>query len=201
MRAGCIVVSALVLAGVVPAHAELTAEERSKLIRYLTDTRDQVLAEAEALSEAQWSFKQGPDRWSVGEVVQHLALAEPFLFGVQQRLVNGPPATPEQRKGAEGKDEVVLKMIPDRTQKVTAPEPLQPAGTVGARDETLAAFRDARAKTLAYVTGTGDDLRNRVADSPMGPMDAYQWLLFIGAHTERHLAQLREVKADPTFPR
>jgi hypothetical protein len=200
MRAGAIVISAIVLAGVVPAPDELTAEERSKLIRYLTDTREQVIAEAEALSEAQWSFKPGPARWSVGEVVQHLALAEPFLFDLQQKLVNGPPATPEQRKGAEGKDEVVLKMIPDRTQKVTAPEPLQPAGKVGARAETIEAFRDARAKTLAYVTATGDDLRGRVADSSMGPMDAYQWLLFIGAHTERHLAQLREVKADPNFP-
>lgn len=199
-------VCALVLAGVLasaaaPARAELTPEERTKLISYLTDTRDQVIAEAENLSDAQWSFKPGPDRWSVGEVVQHLALAEPFLFALQQKLVGGPPATAEQRKGSSGQDEMILKMIPDRTQKVSAPEPLQPAGKVGTRDETVDAFRAARAKTIAHVTGTSDDLRGRVGDSPMGPIDAYQWLLFIGAHTERHLAQLREVKADPKFPR
>ena len=38
-------------------------------------------------------------------------------------------------------------------------------------------------------------------ESPLGPLDGYQWLVFIAAHTERHLAQLREVKADPKFPK
>jgi hypothetical protein len=203
MRASpLIVLTAVVLAGgALPARAELTAEERAKLVRYLTETRDQVLAEAQSLSEAQWTFTPGPGRWSAGEVVQHLALSEPFLFAVQQKLVSGPAATPEQRQAAEGQDAVVLKVIPDRTQKVNAPEPLQPAGKTGGQGDVLTAFRTARARTIDYAAKTGDDLRARVGDSPMGPLDAYQWLLFIGAHTERHLAQLREVKADPAFPR
>ena len=32
------------------------------------------------------------------------------------------------------------------------------------------------------------------------PLDAYQWLLFISAHSERHTKQILEVKADPNFP-
>jgi hypothetical protein len=35
----------------------------------------------------------------------------------------------------------------------------------------------------------------------MKGMDAYQWLLFLCAHTERHLAQIREVKANAGFPK
>jgi hypothetical protein len=31
-------------------------------------------------------------------------------------------------------------------------------------------------------------------------MDAYQWLLLLAAHTERHTAQIEEIKADPKFP-
>jgi len=160
-----------------------------------------VLAEAKTLSDAQWSFQPGPDRWSVGEVIEHLALAEPFLFDLQQKLASGPPASPEHRKGAQGQDAMVLKMIPDRTQKVNAPEPLHPGKRLGTRADVLTAFTEARGRTIEYVQKTGDDLRSRVGDSPMGPLDAYQWLLFIGAHTERHLGQLREVKADPQFPR
>jgi len=39
-------------------------------------------------------------------------------------------------------------------------------------------------------------------DSPLGKkMDAYQWILFIAAHSERHTKQLLEVKADPNFPK
>jgi hypothetical protein len=32
-------------------------------------------------------------------------------------------------------------------------------------------------------------------------MDTYQWILMLSAHSERHLAQLLEVKADPNFPK
>ncbi len=192
---------ALVLASSAPRAAELSAEERAKLVQYLTSTRDQVLADAANLSDAQWTFKTAPERWSVGEVVEHLALAEPFIFGTQQKVVAASPATPDQLAAAKGKDEVILKAIPDRTKKVNAPEPLQPGKSLGAKAEVIAAFKERRAKTLDYVSKTSDDLRGRVGDSPLGPLDAYQWLLFIGAHTERHLAQLREVKADPNFPK
>ena len=180
----------------VPASAEITPQDRAKLVEYLTTTRDQVLAEAASLSEAQWNFKSGPDRWSVGEVVEHLALAEPFLFDLQQKTVSGPAATPEQLAAAKGKDAVLLKAIPDRTQKAQAPEPLQPKTRIGSRAEVLAAFKERRQKTLDYAGNTKDDLRARVGESPLGPLDAYQWLLFLPAHTERHLAQIKEVKAD-----
>lgn len=191
----------LVVAGAAPLGAEVTPEDRAKLVRYLTDTREQVLTEAASLSDAQWSFKPAPDRWSVGEVVAHLTLAEPFLFDLQQKMLRGPAATADELEAARGNDEMVLKLIPDRTQKATAPEPLQPAGQLGPRTEVLAAFRTERARTIEYVEKTTDDLRSRVSESPLGRLDAYQWLLFIGAHTERHLAQLREVKAHPQFPR
>jgi hypothetical protein len=184
-----------------PTAAEISAQERAKLVDYLTKTRDQVLAEAAKLSDAQWKFKQGPDRWSVGEVVEHLALAEPFIFDLQQKAVNGPPATAEQQAAAKGKDDMILKVIPDRTKKAQAPEPLQPGVRLGGQREVLAAFRERRAKTLEYAGKTKDDLRAHVSAGALGPLDAYQWLLFIGAHTERHLAQLREVKADAKFPK
>ena len=48
---------------------------------------------------------------------------------------------------------------------------------------------------------TTPDLRAHVADSPMGQLDAYEWLLLIGAHSKRHTEQIDEVKADPNFPK
>jgi hypothetical protein len=32
-------------------------------------------------------------------------------------------------------------------------------------------------------------------------MDAYEWLIFMSAHTKRHTLQIEEVKADPKFPK
>jgi hypothetical protein len=195
------VAAMVVLAPTVSTVAEISKQERTQLVSLLTSSRDEVLAEAAKLSDAQWSFKSGPDRWSVGEVVEHLALAEPFLFDSQQKMMTGTAATPEQLKTAQSRDELILKVIPDRTKKVAAPEPLQPTKKIGTRADVLAAFRDRRAKTLEYASKTTDDLRGRVSDSPLGPLDGYQWLLFIGAHTQRHLAQIREVKADAQFPK
>jgi hypothetical protein len=196
-------VAAAIMVALAPAvsRAELSAQDRAKLVKYLTQTRDQVTAEAANLSDAQWTFKPGPDRWSVGEVVEHLALAEPFLFDLQQKTMSGPPATAEQQAATKDKDQMILKAIPDRTKKAQAPEPLQPGTRLGGQSEVLAAFKERRGKTLEYASKTTDDLRARVGDSPLGPVDAYQWLLFIGAHTERHLAQIKEVKADAQFPK
>jgi len=84
---------------------------------------------------------------------------------------------------------------------VQAPEPIQPKQRLGPRATVAAAYRDRRAQTLDYAQKTTDDLRSRVGDSPLGPLDAYQWLLFTAAHNERHLGQIREVKADPKFPK
>jgi hypothetical protein len=183
--------------------SQISDKERATLVLHLTTTRDQVLAESAKLTDAQWTFKAAPDRWSVAEVVQHLVLAEPFLFDTQQKLLSAPPATAEQLAAAKGKEEMIRKVIPDRTKKVQAPEPLQPTtGTkLGGQADTVAAFRDRRTKTIDYATSTKDDLRGRIGETQMGPLDGYQWLVFIAAHTERHLAQIREVKADPQFPK
>jgi uncharacterized damage-inducible protein DinB len=190
------------LATAVPAGAQISEQDRTKAVKYLTTTRDQVLAESAKLSDAQWNFKPGPDRWSVGEVVEHLALAENFIFDLQQKTMSSPAPDPEKLAKAKGQDDVILKQIPDRTQKAKAPEPLQPSGkTFKTRDETLAAFKERRGKTIDYAGKTKDDLRGRVGDSPLGPMDGYQWLLFAAAHSERHLKQIQEVKADAKFPK
>lgn len=189
------------LASGTPRADEISSEDRAKVVQYLTTTRDQVLAESAKLSDAQWNFKLAPDRWSVGEVVEHLALTEEFLRDLQQKTVSGAVATAEQRAAAKGKDEVIMKAIPDRTQKAQAPEPLRPTMKLGDQAAVVTAFRERRGKTLEYAGKTKDDLRAHVGESPIGPVDAYQWLLFIGAHTERHLAQIREVKASPQFPK
>ena len=191
----------LILVPAMPSGEAISKQDRDAVVKYLTTTRDQVIAETEKLSDAQWNFKPGPDRWSVGEVVEHLALAENFLGDTRQKIMAGPAPTAEQLAKAKGQDAVILKAIPDRTQKVQAPEPIQPKQRFGPRSKVAAAYRDRRGQTIDYAQKTTDDLRSRVGDSPLGPLDAYQWLLFVAAHNERHLGQIREVKADPKFPK
>ena len=183
------------------APTTLTKEERKQIVDYLKSTRDKVLENNKGLSEAQLNFKPGPDRWSVREVTQHLALAENFLFDMIMNEVMKTPETPEKRADAAGKEAKIMQVIPDRTSKFKAPEPIQPNDTKvpGSAADT---FKERRNNTIKYVEETKENLRVHFMDTPgMGPADAWQWLFFIAAHSERHNKQIEEVKADPNFPK
>jgi hypothetical protein len=49
-----------------------------------------------------------------------------------------------------------------------------------------------------YAKATGDDLRSRKLLE--GNMDVYQWFLMISTHSQRHILQIREIKAHPNYP-
>jgi uncharacterized damage-inducible protein DinB len=185
-----------------PAPTTLTPEEREAALRSLEATRDAFLQSIAGLSEKQWRFKPGPDRWSVAEVSEHIAVAESAILGMVQGKIMTSPADPSKRAEVAGKDETILKMVPDRSHKAQAPEFLKPTNRWATREETTKAFEDSRKATMDYVRTTNDDLRDHFGPHPMlGPMDAYQWILLISAHSERHTRQIEEVKADPNFPK
>lgn len=167
---------------------------------YLHATQKQVTDTVSALSPAQLAFRPGPKQWSVADCLEHLALTESALFGTLKGPVMTSPANPEKALLAKGKDEAVVKAISSRDAKAKAPEMLVPSNKWKTTAETLAAFRAARKETIAYVQTTPDALRLHVMEEPM-LMDGYQLLLMIGAHMERHLAQMKEVMANPAFPR
>ena len=60
--------------------AAMTRVERVELIDLLHKTEKEFMDAVESVSDAQWTFKAGADRWSIGEVAEHLVLAEAGLF-------------------------------------------------------------------------------------------------------------------------
>jgi uncharacterized damage-inducible protein DinB len=180
----------------------LTASERELALKELQRTRDKFLQSIAGLSQKQWTFKPGPDRWSVAEVAEHIAVSESTLFGLVQNKLMTSPATPEKREQVKGKDELILQKVPDRSHKAQAPEFLRPTGRWATEADLTKAFEESRKATMDYVRTTNDDLRDHFFDHPaLGTLDGYQWLLLISAHSERHTAQIDEVKADPNFPK
>ncbi|MBL9200352.1 MAG: DinB family protein [Opitutaceae bacterium] len=178
----------------------LSADDRKKGLAYLEKTRAGVAAAVKGLSEAQMKFKSAPDRWSVLETLEHIASAEDFLFKLaSEQAMKGPPRPAGE--DVKAIDEFILKAIPDRTKKATAPEPLIPNGRFGSPNATLARFVSARSNTIEFMRKTGG-LRDHAIDSPLGKkLDPYQWLIFVAAHSERHTKQMLEVKADAKFPK
>ena len=190
---------ALLVLGTIALGQALTPTDREKGVQYLEKTRDGVVAATKGLSDSQMKFKPAPDRWSVAETLEHIALAEDFLMQNVTQNVMKAPAGLADRDTAKI-DAMVLAMVPDRSHKAQAPPQLVPTGR-WSPSETLDHFLKSRARTIVFLKST-PALREHVADSPIGqPMDAYEWLLFIAAHSERHTKQIDEVKADPNFPK
>jgi uncharacterized damage-inducible protein DinB len=184
------------------APTTLTPEERESALKSFQATRDNFLQSIAGLSQKQWTFKPAPDRWSVAEVAEHIAVSESSIFGLIQKQIMTSPATPEKREQVKGKDEIILQRVPDRSHKAQAPEFLKPTGRWATEADLTKAFEDSRKAAMDYVRTTNDDLRDHFFDHPvLGTMDAYQWLLLISAHSARHTAQIEEVKTDPNFPK
>ena len=191
----------LALAGAASAKAQdVSQAEKERALQYLESTKKGVLDATKGLSDAQWNFRPAPDRWSVAQVMEHLAAAEDMIRGLAQEQVMKTPAVPvrdvEETKKA---DDAVLAMVPDRSHKVQAPEPLQPTNRFGSPVAAQKHFVESRTVTEEYLkNATG--LRAHLGDSPMGKLDGYEFVLLIAAHSERHTKQMLEVKADPNFP-
>jgi hypothetical protein len=191
----------VVLCATVSAYTQsLTPADRERAVKYLASTKQGVEDATKGLSEAQWNFKPAPDRWSVAEVTEHIAAAEDYLRGMVTEQVMKAPARPEG-DDVKAIDEMILTKVPDRTDKVQAPEPLKPTNRYGSPQESLKHFEESRRQTLDFLN-KHDDLRAHAADSPFGKkLDGYEWVLFVAAHSDRHTKQMNEVKADPNFPK
>ncbi len=193
-------VAGLLLATGAPLAADpLTAAERQRLVDHLEHSLKLFDDAVAGLSPEQLSFKAAPERWSIAQCVEHLAASEPFIRDIVVGFM-AAPATEEQMKAGNGRENEVLAFIVDRSQKFQAPEPLLPAESAGTPASFIDALHKGRQKTIALVQ-EGADLRGFVGKHPaFGELDAYTWLLFLSGHTERHTLQIQEVKQAPGFP-
>lgn len=180
----------------------LTSQERDAAVQHLTKTSRMFLDSISGLTPEQWNFKPAPDRWSIAECAEHITISEDFIFGLVRDKIMQSPADPSKRAETKGKDEAVIEKVPDRSQKFQAPEQITPKKRWSTPDALMAHFKQSRADSIHYVETTQQDLRDHIAPHPaMGPLDAYQWILLMSAHTQRHTEQIEEVKADPKYPK
>lgn len=197
------IIGVMLIGGTIQADAKpVTKEERKAAVKYLKHTQKLFKDAVKGLSEEQLKWKPAADKWSVFEVSSHISLAEVFLFDLINGGVMKAPANATKTPSVS--IELIMQKVPDRTQKFPAPEPIQPdkarwETTEAAMDE----FNRRRANTINFVDKGNDDMRERFMMNPAfnAELDAYQWIIFLSAHTERHVKQILEVKANANFPK
>jgi len=172
----------------------MSAGDRQRLIAHLEMTEQWLASELKGLSEAQLRFRMKPESWTITDVVEHLAIAEPQYW---QRVGDSMKQPPNTGK-IEATDAAILWYGIDRGNRTTTGEARVPTGKVPNVREPLDRFLELRATMREYAARTGDDLRSRKLLE--GNMDVYQWFLMISTHSQRHILQIREIKADPKYP-
>ena len=108
-----VLIALFLMAGAAAASAqEVTQAEKDKALQYLETTKKGVLEATKGLSEAQWNFKPAPDRWSVAQVMEHIAAAEDFIRGMLKEKIMMAPAG-EAGRDVKKTDDGVMAMVPD----------------------------------------------------------------------------------------
>jgi hypothetical protein len=188
--------------GMYAADAHMSTEERSKVLHWLEESRQEFAASIDGVSEEQWKWKPAPERWSVGETAEHIVLAEALLFDSVKNAM-ASPANPAWEEQTKGKTEFIVQVMAPRLGKAQAPEPIVPRNGL-----TLAQvkerFAQQRAEIEKFAADTNLALKEHTVVHPFpvfGTLNAYQWLIYIPLHTERHDKQIAEVKATAGYPK
>jgi hypothetical protein len=197
---GYLLLTLLVLTGLAGRiHSDsLTGKERRFLNNHLKETKSAFLKSANNLTDAQLNFKPAPDRWSIKECIMHIALSENMMWDMAVKAMKEPGGTAQSMV----KDEDVIRMMTDRSNKVKTFAPLEPeAAKFSSAEAALDNFKTNRQNLIKYVKTTTEDVRSHTTKLPFGTVDVYQLMLGISGHTARHTAQIEEIKADPNYPR
>jgi DinB superfamily len=182
-------------------NSSLTKQERKLVVSELKESKSEFLKSVKDLSDEQLNFKPSPERWSIQECIYHITLAEKDLWYMLNTTMR-EPGTPGRSQDVKIADEDILKIGTDRTNKLKSPEALQPSkASWKSANDAISGFKTARADLIKYAKSTTEDMRDHIIPLAFGNVDAYQFLLFMSAHCNRHIGQIEEIKGDPRFPR
>lgn len=160
------------------------------VVENLTSTRNKLLNEILGLSYEQLNKKPDEATWSIAQVCHHLYLSESvftqaIIYGLNKS--NGKKAEPKP-----------VQLAVDRTQKAKAPDIVVPGDAPLELEQIKELFNQSRNLFLEFYHQLEDKsiLKEKSTKHPLfgyTPLD--QWVDLIYLHEERHIEQIKEMKA------
>lgn len=156
------------------------------------------------LDASQFNWKSSPERWSIGQCIDHLNTAGELVANNLESALNG--RSPAWLAGllAPFERAFVRTMRPGSSVKVPSPRTYRPASSnIDPADalERFGGLQQRMAALLIDYESRGN--LNRVIRSPVTPLlwlSAAAWFEVTAVHQQRHLDQARRVLEDPHFP-
>jgi len=153
-----------------------------------------LLQRLDSLTGEKLSFKVGPDKWSIVEVVEHLVIAEEGL--VKELSTNIPDSTLDPEAKTPDKHQIVIKVM-ERDIEVDVPhESLEPHGRI-ALEDLLNQWKNYREKLPVLLT----EIKPEKQEDPVfrhpygGPLDISDTLQFFEVHFDNHMRHIDRILA------
>jgi uncharacterized damage-inducible protein DinB len=170
-----------------------------EVLNYLDSERVALRDAVELVPTELRDQQPGPDRWSVAQVLQHLVIIEKRIgMGMTKWVADAKAAGvgPEVETSSV-LNSLDLALIADRSRRRNAPDEVRPNGDLEAASAWTALEQTRAALRAAVLPADGLALGEVIQPHPvLGPINLYQWLLFVGSHETRHTGQVREIAAD-----
>ncbi len=193
-----IILSALLFIQCSSDNSILSDKERDFAITQLQISKDNLLNTLKDVSEEQLHFKNDEASWSIAECTEHITIFVADVFNILEESLE-LAANPERRKDVKFSDEELMLRVQDRTNKTKTEEDYKPHKIYGGQTATISVYTETLKKHIDYLKITKDDLRNHYVN--FGSVDSYQIFLYMAAHTNRHIAQIEEIKNSINFPK
>jgi hypothetical protein len=169
-----------------------------EVLNYLEQTRTELRAAVDAVPANARNTPPASDKWSVAQVLDHLAIVHGRVAAAVTKWIAEARAT---GLGPETATTSVLNTIPterilDRSRKVQAPEAILPRADIDVETAWTELQQAHEKLRTALLSGDGLALEQVIQPHPvLGPINMYQWVAFNGSHEARHTLQVREIGA------
>src|SRR5262245_3769920 len=154
------------------------------------------------LNEAQAGFRPRDDCWTIGEIAEHVGIVNDGFLRITHKLLKqaeaaSKPPKPELNLGPTSLNEKGEQ----HPAKFSAPDRVKPQGGVtihaalARMRETLDGFVSIQGRI-----DTTDLSEEKFPHPALGDINAYQWMILLGEHQDRHRLQIEQVTATAGFP-
>ena len=157
--------------------------------------REQLKETVENLTDEQAGISPEGGKWTIAQLVEHVALVEEGMTRISAKLLN---EAREQGKTADGSvkisEDFMRKAAGAREQKIEAPDRVQPKANLTIA-ESLAKIEENR-KVLDALRPLFESVEcsdHKFPHPAFGDLTAHEWLTLIGGHEARHIAQIRRI--------
>ena len=169
------------------------ADMNTNLGAQFRKTTEELTQLIEQFNHESFNRKPSPDKWSAGEVAEHL-----LIFDIRLNLILEGAIHPTDRDINE-QVPIFTARVSNRNNKIDAPEFLLPSAGIKSPKGLAEKIRNERRKIFKAIEEMDLSLHNKlITHRFFGEMTAFEWINLVDVHAHRHMEQLKELSDQTT---